>query len=85
MSYQESKSKNYGVNSCEGCLAKQQVIDRRFEEIGRLEMSAEFMISSAKESEGFITRLDAKFARRAARLSAGGLEMLWRESLRAMN
>lgn len=36
MSYQEPKSRDYGVNNCESCLEKQRVIDRQFEEIQRL-------------------------------------------------
>ncbi len=36
MSYQEPKNRDYGVNNCEGCLEKQRVIDRQFEEIQRL-------------------------------------------------
>lgn len=36
MSYQESKVKDYGVNVCDGCLEKQRIIDRQFEEIQQL-------------------------------------------------
>ena len=36
MSYQESKLKDYEVNNCDGCLAKQRLIDRQFEEIQQL-------------------------------------------------
>ena len=51
MSYQEPKSKDYGVNSCEGCLAKQQVIDRQFEEITRLKQK--LRINERKSTDGF--------------------------------
>ena len=51
MSYQESKSKDYGVNNCEGCLEKQRVIDRQFEEIGRLKQKLH--LNRRNESEGF--------------------------------
>lgn len=36
MSYQESKTRDYGVNLCEGCFEKQRTIDRQFEEIQQL-------------------------------------------------
>ena len=36
MSYQEPKRKDYGVNLCEGCLAKQREIDRLKEEVQQL-------------------------------------------------
>ena len=36
MKYQPSKSRNYGVNLCEGCLEKQREIDRLREEVQRL-------------------------------------------------
>lgn len=36
MSYQEPKSRDYGVNLCEGCFEKQRLIDRQFEEIQQL-------------------------------------------------
>lgn len=36
MSYQEPKSKDYGVNLCEGCLGKQREIDRLTEEVQQL-------------------------------------------------
>lgn len=51
MSYQESKSRDYGVNNCEGCLEKQRVIDRQFEEIGRLKQKLH--LNRRNESEGF--------------------------------
>lgn len=51
MSYQEPKSKDYGVNSCEGCLAKQQIIDRQFEEIERLKQK--LRVNRRKGTEGF--------------------------------
>ena len=50
MSYQEPKNKDYGVNSCEGCLAKQQVIDRQFEEINRLKQKLQ--VNQRKSTEG---------------------------------
>ena len=51
MSYQEPKNTDYGVNSCEGCLAKQQVIDRQFEEINRLKQK--LRVNQRKSTEGF--------------------------------
>lgn len=51
MSYQEPKNTDYGVNSCEGCLAKQQVIDRQFEEINRLKQK--LRVNQRKSAEGF--------------------------------
>ena len=36
LKYQPSKSRNYGVNLCEGCLEKQREIDRLREEVQRL-------------------------------------------------
>ena len=51
MSYQELKNTDYGVNSCEGCLAKQQVIDRQFEEINRLKRK--LRVNQRKSTEGF--------------------------------
>ncbi len=51
MSYQEPKNADYGVNSCEGCLAKQQVIDRQFEEINRLKQK--LRVNQRKSTEGF--------------------------------
>lgn len=36
MSYREPKATDYGVNSCNGCLEKQRLIDRQLEEIQRL-------------------------------------------------
>lgn len=36
MGYQEPKAKDYGVNNCDGCLEKQRLIDRQYEEITRL-------------------------------------------------
>ena len=51
MSYQEPKSKDYGVNNCEGCLAKQQVIDRQFEEIVRLKQKLQ--VNQRKSTNGF--------------------------------
>ena len=51
MSYQERKSKDYGINSCEGCLAKQQIIDRQFEEIKRLKQKLQ--VNQRKSANGF--------------------------------
>ena len=51
MSYQELKSKDYGINSCEGCLAKQQIIDRQFEEIKRLKQKLQ--VNQRKSANGF--------------------------------
>lgn len=38
MKYQPSKSRNYGVNLCDGCLEKQREIDRLREEVQRLKV-----------------------------------------------
>lgn len=51
MSYQEPKNKDYGINSCEGCLAKQQVIDRQFEEIQQLKQKLN--VNQRRLKEGF--------------------------------
>ncbi|MBA3784579.1 MAG: IS66 family transposase [Acidobacteria bacterium] len=51
MSYQEPKNKDYGINSCEGCLAKQQIIDRQFEEITRLKQKLQ--VNQRKSTDGF--------------------------------
>jgi transposase len=51
VSYQEPKSNDYGVNSCESCLAKQQVIDRQFEEIKRLKQK--LRVNQRKSTDGF--------------------------------
>ena len=51
MSYQEPKSKDYGVNNCEGCLEKQRIIDRQFEEIVRLKQKLH--LNRRNESQGF--------------------------------
>ena len=52
MSYQESKTKDYGVNNCEGCLSKQrQGIDRWSEEIKRLKQKLK--VNQRKREQGF--------------------------------
>jgi len=51
VSYQEPKSKDYGVNNCEGCLAKQRVIDRQFEEIQKLKQKLK--ANQRKSEQGF--------------------------------
>ncbi len=51
MSYQEAKSKDYGVNNCDGCLEKQRVIDRQFEEIQQLKQKLQ--VNQRKLKEGF--------------------------------
>ena len=51
MSYQKPKNTDYGVNNCEGCLEKQRIIDRQFEEIGQLKQK--LRVNERKSSEGF--------------------------------
>ena len=51
MSYQEPKNTDYGVNACEGCLAKQQVIDRQFEELQQLKQK--LRVNQRKSTDGF--------------------------------
>lgn len=51
MSYQEAKSKDYGVNNCEGCLEKQRLIDRQFEEIQQLKQKLN--VNQRKLTAGF--------------------------------
>lgn len=45
------KTKDYGVNTCEGCLEKQRIIDRQFEEIQRLKQK--LYINQRKSQQGF--------------------------------
>ncbi len=45
------KTKDYGVNTCEGCLEKQRIIDRQFEEINRLKQK--LYINQRKSEQGF--------------------------------
>ena len=51
MSYQEAKSKDYGINNCDGCLAKQRQIDRQFEEIQQLKQKLN--VNQRKLKDGF--------------------------------
>jgi hypothetical protein len=51
VSYQEPKTKDYGVNNCESCLEKQRIIDRQFEEIQRLKQKVR--ANERKSKEGF--------------------------------
>lgn len=51
MSYAAPKAKDYGVNNCDGCLAKQQIIDRQFEEIQRLKQK--LYVNERRLTEGF--------------------------------
>lgn len=51
MSYQEPKSKDYGVNLCDGCLDKQREIDRLKEENQRLKQKLN--LNQRKSKEGF--------------------------------
>lgn len=51
MSYAAPKAKDYGVNNCDGCLAKQQIIDRQFEEIQRLKQKLN--VKERRLKEGF--------------------------------
>ncbi len=51
MSYQEAKNKVYGVNNCDGCLEKQGVIDRQFEEIQQLKQKLN--LNQRKLKDGF--------------------------------
>ena len=51
MSYREPKTKDYGVNLCEGCLEKQLKIDRQFEEIQRLKQKLN--TNERKSEQGF--------------------------------
>jgi len=51
VSYQEPKAKEYGVNTCDGCLEKQRLIDRQVEEIQRLKQKLN--LNQRKLKEGF--------------------------------
>lgn len=51
MSYETPKAKDYGVNSCEGCLDKQREIDRLKEEVQRLRLKVS--ANQRKSKEGF--------------------------------
>ncbi len=51
MSYQEPKSREYGVNLCESCLDKQREIDRLKEENGRLRQKLN--LNERKLKQGF--------------------------------
>jgi transposase-like protein len=51
VSYQEPKSKDYGVNLCEGCLEKQREIDCLKEENQRLKQKLN--LNQRKSKEGF--------------------------------
>ena len=51
MGYQEPKSRDYGVNNCEGCLEKQRIIDRQLEDIQRLKQK--LRVNERKSTEGF--------------------------------
>ena len=51
MSYQEPKTRNYGVNLCDGCLEKQREIDHLKEEVQRLKQKLN--LNQRKSKEGF--------------------------------
>ncbi len=51
MGYQEPKSRNYGVNLCDGCFAKQREIDRLKEE--NLRLKQKLQQNERKIKEGF--------------------------------
>lgn len=51
MSYQEPKSKDYGVNLCDSCLEKQREIDRLKEEVQRLKQKLH--LNERKSQLGF--------------------------------
>lgn len=49
--YQQAKSRDYGVNLCEGCLEKQQKIDRLEEEVKSLKQKLK--IRERREKDGY--------------------------------
>ena len=51
MGYQEPKSRDYGVNLCNGCLEKQREIDRLKEELQRLRQK--LSVNQRKSQDGF--------------------------------
>ena len=51
MSYQPAKSKDFGVNLCEGCLQKQLIIDRQKQEI--LALKQKLKLNEKRLKEGF--------------------------------
>ena len=51
MSYQEPKTRDHGVNLCDGCLEKQREIDRLKEEVQRLRQKLN--LNQRKSQEGF--------------------------------
>ena len=51
MGYKLPKTKEYGVNLCEGCLDKQREIDRLKEEVQRLRLKV--CANERKNKEGF--------------------------------
>ena len=51
MSYQPAKSKDFGVNLCEGCLQKQLIIDRQKQEI--LALKQKLNLNEKRLKEGF--------------------------------
>jgi transposase len=51
VSYQSAKSKDYGVNLCEGCLQKQLIIDRQNQEI--LALKQKLKLQDKRLKEGF--------------------------------
>ena len=51
MGYQEPKSRDYGVNNCDGCLEKQRIIDRLQEE--NLRLKQKLNQNQRKIKEGF--------------------------------
>lgn len=51
MSYQPAKSKDYGVNLCEGCLQKQLIIDRQNQEI--IALKQKLKLNEKRLKEGF--------------------------------
>ena len=51
MRYKQATGKDYGVNACAGCLAKQRVIDRQGEEI--IQLKQKLRLRERKVTEGF--------------------------------
>lgn len=52
MRYKQATGKDYGVNACDGCLAKQRVIDRQCEEI--IQLKQKLRAHERKVKEGFL-------------------------------
>jgi transposase len=51
VSYQEAKSKDYGINNCESCLEKQREIDRLKQEVQQLRVKV--CANQRKSQAGF--------------------------------